>query len=96
MGWCHFKELSQDLRNTFNESKLPVYEIRSASNEEVRNLFIRLQGGTPLQPQQVRDAWPGDVARFIVSLAGKKLQKPPDDITLFETVLGLSQGEDDD
>jgi hypothetical protein len=72
-----------------------VYEIRNASNEEVRNLFIRLQGGTPLQPQQVRDAWPGDVARFIVSLAGKTVHRPPDDITLFQNVLGLRQDEDD-
>lgn len=39
--------------------------------DEVRDLFIRLQARTPLTPQQVRDAWPGNVSPYIELLAGK-------------------------
>ena len=38
---------------------------------EVRDLFIRLQAGTPLTAQEKRDAWPGDFTTFVIRHAGK-------------------------
>ncbi|HEY5748183.1 MAG TPA: hypothetical protein VIU12_19060, partial [Chryseolinea sp.] len=46
---------------------------------EVRDLFIRLQAGTPLTAQEKRDAWPGDFTNFVIQHAGKpghKLSNP--------------------
>src|SRR5262249_53402670 len=72
-----FSELSGDLR-TFLESKsVDVFLITSVTNtDEIRDLFIRLQSGTALTRQQIRDAWPGNVGPFIERLAGK-LKKAP-------------------
>lgn len=51
----------------------------TADSNEVRELFIRLQGGTPLTAQEKRDAWPGDFTNFVIRNAGKPehdLSKP--------------------
>jgi hypothetical protein len=45
--------------------------ITEGTRDEVRDLFIRLQDGTPLTTQQKRDAWPGAIAPYVESLAGK-------------------------
>jgi hypothetical protein len=42
----------------------------------VRDLFIRLQSGTALTRQQIRDAWPGAVGPYIEKLAGKLDRQP--------------------
>jgi hypothetical protein len=38
---------------------------------EIRDLFIRLQSGTALTRQQIRDAWPGNLGPYVERLAGK-------------------------
>ena len=38
----------------------------------MRDLFIRLQGGTPLTPQDKRDAWPGGFTEFVLIAGGKE------------------------
>jgi hypothetical protein len=52
--------------------------------DEVRDLFIRLQSGTALSRQQIRDAWPGTVGPFIERLAGKLNRAPA--VTLFKQI----------
>jgi len=52
--------------------------------DEVRDLFIRLQSGTALSRQQIRDAWPGAVGPFIERLAGKLNRAPS--VTLFKQI----------
>lgn len=66
-----FSGLSADLQELFLEQALSVVLIDEAATDEVRDLFIRLQAGTPLTPQQVRDAWPGSVGPYVERLAGK-------------------------
>ncbi len=67
-----FGELSDDLRNHFEQFEITVFEVASnAHPDEVRDLFIRLQSGTALTRQQVRDAWPGNIGPFIEMIAGK-------------------------
>ncbi len=65
-----FSGLSADLQELFLEQALSVVLIDEAATDEVRDLF-RLQAGTPLTPQQVRDAWPGSVGPYVERLAGK-------------------------
>ena len=52
--------------------------------DEVRDLFIRLQSGTALTRQQIRDAWPGAAGPFIEALAGKLKRTPS--VTLFKQI----------
>lgn len=71
-GGLTFSALSADLREQFLTLALPIVLIEDADTpDEVRDLFIRLQAGTPLTTQQVRDAWPGNVGPYIERLAGK-------------------------
>ncbi len=67
----HFKELDAADRTRLLETKLSTVEITEAAEGEVQELFVRLQGGTPLTPQEKRDAWPGDFTLFVIRHAGK-------------------------
>ena len=66
-----FDALPDALRAQFLETPLNVILVESADDNEVRDLFIRLQGGLPLTAQEKRDAWPGDFTKFIIETAGK-------------------------
>lgn len=69
--------LSHDLRAQLDNSKVDVFLVSHVDHpDEIRDLFIRLQSGTALTRQQIRDAWPGNIGPFVESLAGK-LQKRP-------------------
>ena len=65
-----FQELDQEDRERLLIHELLVVEITAEKNE-VRDLFIRLQAGTPLTAQEKRDAWPGDFTNFVIQHAGK-------------------------
>lgn len=65
-----FQELEQEDRERLLNHELLVVEI-DADRNEVRDLFIRLQAGTPLTAQEKRDAWPGDFTNFVIQHAGK-------------------------
>ena len=65
-----FQELDQEDRERLLNHELLVVEI-AADRNEVRDLFIRLQAGTPLTAQEKRDAWPGDFTNFVIQHAGK-------------------------
>jgi len=80
-----YSELSDELKRRFDDFELTVFEIgSSALPDEVRDLFIRLQSGTALTRQQIRDAWPGNLGPFIESIAGKLDRHPSE--KLFEIV----------
>lgn len=72
-----FSTLPPELRDRFLSTELPTVIIEQFDTpEEVRDLFIRLQAGTALTRQQVRDAWPGNLGPFVESLAGKMQKRP--------------------
>lgn len=76
-----FAELSTDLQAVLLKVNLSVVVMAAeATDEEVRDLFIRLQAGTALTRQQVRDALPGAISEYVIYLAGKggreKLRRP--------------------
>lgn len=71
-GGLTFSGLPDCLRDEFLTLELPIVLIDDVdTTDEVRDLFIRLQAGTPLTTQQVRDAWPGNVSPYVEVLAGK-------------------------
>lgn len=79
-GWggCSYDDLPDDSwRSRFDNLELNVQMISEVSSpDEIRDLFIRLQSGTALTRQQVRDAWPGNVGPFIEHVAGKLTTQP--------------------
>ena len=90
-----YNDLSQELQAQFNGTELSVFVILpGALDDEIRDLFIRLQSGTALTRQQIRDAWPGSVGPFIESLAGK-LNKPSS-VELFGLVDKRGQRSEDE
>lgn len=68
----YFADLSPELRKQFETAEITVFQIGPAAHpDEIRDLFIRLQSGTALSRQQIRDAWPGNLGPFIEQLGGK-------------------------
>ncbi len=71
-GGLNFSGLPKVLGDQFLSLELPIVLIDEVDTpDEVRDLFIRLQAGTPLTTQQVRDAWPGSISPYVEVLAGK-------------------------
>ena len=66
-----FQSLTDDLASAFLDTRLPVAMITSDDPNEVRDLFVRLQAGLPLNAQEKRDAYPGGFTDFILRLGGK-------------------------
>jgi len=68
-----FQELGSEDRDRLLNRELQVVEMREeeGNENEVRELFIRLQAGTPLTAQEKRDAWPGNFTTFVIRHAGK-------------------------
>lgn len=66
-----FKDLDESLKQQFLRQPVVVYQIETNDGNEIRDLFIRLQGGTPLSPQEKRDSWPGNFTEYILNLGGK-------------------------
>ena len=90
-----YSELGDDLAQEFLETRINVFVIgQDAHVDEVRDLFIRLQSGTALTRQQIRDAWPGNLGPFVESLAGKLDRKPS--VALFRLVDKRGQRSQDD
>lgn len=72
-----YTDLPTELQRQLTSTELPVFQIAAdAHPDEVRDLFIRLQSGTALSRQQIRDAWPGSLGPFIERLAGKLDRQP--------------------
>ena len=70
-GGKTFDQLTPELQKKFLETPLSTVEIETSLPNEARDLFIRLQAGLPLNPQEKRDAWPGNFTLFILKTAGK-------------------------
>jgi len=94
-GKRRFSELDSNLRDELKAKEIDVFVISQIVNaDEVRDLFIRLQSGTALSRQQIRDAWPGTMGPFIEALAGK-LDRTPS-INLFKKIDKRGMRVDDD
>jgi len=68
---CYYADLSETLQEKFNSTELSYVRVDTENEDEARDLFIRLQAGTPLNDQEKRDAWPGGYTEFVLRFAGK-------------------------
>lgn len=68
---CDYLSLSKELKEKFNETELFIVKVTTDIEDEARDLFIRLQAGLPLNPQEKRDAWPGGFTEFVLKFGGK-------------------------
>ena len=66
-----YADLPEELQDKLKNTKVVVYLLETDDEDEVRDLFIRLQGGTALTPQDKRDSWPGKFTEFILRVGGK-------------------------
>lgn len=68
-----YEELPDELRIRFDTYPLDVVLVENADEDEVREMFLRLQNGTSLRAQEKRNAYPGKMRDFIRELAGHDL-----------------------
>ena len=98
--WCgrKFEELEPEDKACLLGRELLVVQMTADSRNEVRDLFIRLQAGTPLTAQEKRDAWPGEFTNFVIRHAGKPghpLHNPKAFFTLFPRSRRLSVDDEE-
>ena len=93
-GGKDFDGLPGDLRSKVLDTKLRVALIKTEDKNEVRDLFVRLQSGLPLNAQEKRDSYPGDFTDFVLKLGGKPgVDKYPGH-EFFQRVLKMKSGGD--
>ncbi len=64
-----YTELHKDWQDRFDSYPLPIIYLQNYSDEEIRNLFRRLQRGKPLIPGEILNAYPGDIVLAMRKLA---------------------------
>lgn len=64
-----FEELDEDTKDKFEAYELSVVILRDASDDDVEEMFLRLQNGTTLSAAEKRNAMPGQMKCFVRELA---------------------------
>ncbi|HDY69031.1 MAG TPA: DUF262 domain-containing protein [Candidatus Scalindua sp.] len=64
-----YEELPDDLRMRLDIYPLDVVVIEDTDEDEIREMFLRLQNGTTLRAQEKRNAYPGKMRNFIRELS---------------------------
>jgi len=65
----HYAQLNAEQKINFQAKSLTVMVLQSATIDEIRDMFLRLQNGTPLNAQQKRDAMGSSVGAAARQLA---------------------------
>lgn len=89
-----FQQMSRDLQEEFLSKSLAVVLIETSVQNEVRDLFVRLQSGLPLNAQETRDAWPGQFTDFVLKLGGKAGVARYPGHPFFKDVVGIRSSND--
>lgn len=63
-----YSELDMDISNIIDSYSLDVVILDTQSEDEIREMFLRLQNGTTLKAQEKRNAMPGKMRDFIKEL----------------------------
>ena len=66
-------QLPDDLRIRFDTYPLDIVLVEEADEDEVREMFLRLQNGTSLRAQEKRNAYPGRMRDFVRALASHQI-----------------------
>ena len=70
-GGKDFQGLDEEHKSRLLDAEIPVAYIETDNDNEIRDLFVRLQSGFPLNAQEKRDSTPGEFTDFILALGGK-------------------------
>ena len=65
-----YGDLPDELRIRLDTYPLDIVLVEDADEDEVREMFLRLQNGTSLRAQEKRNAYPGRMRDFVRELAG--------------------------
>lgn len=65
-----YVNLPDDLRRDFDTYAIDVIVLEDADDDEVREMFLRLQNGTSLKAQEKRNAMPGRMREFVRTISG--------------------------
>lgn len=65
---CTYETLHDDLRIRFDSYPVDVVVLEETDEDEVREMFLRLQNGTSLKAQEKRNAMTGAMREFVRSL----------------------------
>lgn len=69
---CLYQDLPDDLRIRFDSYALDVVILEETDEDEVREMFLRLQNGTSLKAQEKRNAYPGKMRDFVHELSSHR------------------------
>ncbi len=72
-----YGDLSNEQKDRFQERKLAIVRLRNADEQEVRELFLRLQEGVSLNPAERRNAKLGALRDFVAEVAGSEQDSAP-------------------
>lgn len=64
-----FSELSEEIKDRFETYQFHIVILQNASDEDVADMFLRMQNGTTLNAAERRNAMPGKVRDFVEKLA---------------------------
>ena len=64
-----FEDLDENLKDAFEAYELSVVILRHANDDDVEEMFLRLQNGTTLNAAEKRNAMPGNMKYFVRELA---------------------------
>ena len=93
-GGKGFSELPTELQDQLLDTLLSVILVETDDANEVRDLFVRLQSGLPLNAQETRDSWPGEFTDFVLRLGGKAEVARYPGHSFFTRLLGMKPGTD--
>ncbi len=71
----YYAQLNAEQKINFQNKSLTVMVLQNATIDEIRDMFLRLQNGTPLNAQQKRDAMGSSVGRAARELAERPFFK---------------------
>ncbi|MCE7697320.1 MAG: arginine--tRNA ligase [Methanobacterium paludis] len=71
----YYHELSMNWKNIFDSYPLPIINLNDYNDEEIRDLFRRLQRGKPLITGEILNSYPGPIVPTMRKLAEHKYFK---------------------
>jgi hypothetical protein len=66
---CAYEVLPDEIRMRFDVYPLDVVVVEDTDEDEIREMFLRLQNGTTLRAQEKRNAYPGKMRDFVRELS---------------------------
>lgn len=66
---CTYGELDEDMKDAFDSYFLDIVMLDEGSQDEVEEMFVRLQNGTTLKAAEKRNALPGNMRTFVRGIA---------------------------